>query len=385
MQLDAVAYLFISQLLISFMLSVVFLVAWFTIERKPYTLLWSLVFGIAVINGLMNALRGYFPDPLIYWTIVSATSLGIQGCAIAGFRQRAGQLAMPGWVLAYFIAVELLVIWFTMVQHHMGLRMMFVPASAAIVMGMIVNVLLRHERERTATTVAACTVFFLYGLSQLTSAVVVMFQGAESDPDILALYQQINFIAQPACFAGMGLFTALILADDLARRMRSLAMIDPLSSLTNRRGFDEDAARALSYCRRQQIPLTVVIADIDHFKQVNDEFGHKTGDHVIQTFSKLLTDAVREEDAVARIGGEEFILLLQGTSTEAAIGVLERLRAVVEETEIQSGNQKLSITASFGIAGVNLDAESIEPAMQSADEALYRAKELGRNRVEVAS
>lgn len=367
------------------MLAAVFLVAWKTIEPQPYTLLWAMVFVVAVINGLLNVARDLFPNGYVYWVVVSASSLFIQGFSIAGWRQRAGMSAMPLWLVGYFVAVEFLVFWFTMVNHHMGLRMMLVPASATIITLWTVTILLRQEKPRSATTLAACAVFGGYALTQATSAVIVMFQGAVRDDAIIALYQQVNLLAQPGFFAGMGLFTVLVLADDLARRMRSLAITDGLSGLTNRRGFDDAGARLLSYSNRREIPLTLVIADIDHFKQINDSYGHMFGDRVIREFSRLIRSSIRGEDIAARIGGEEFAILLPGTQAKEAASGIERMRQRIAEADIEHGLLDVNITASFGVATVEPGADSLEAALQQADEALYRAKKSGRNRVEIAS
>ena len=383
--MDPITYIFVAQFLISLMLTAVFLVAWKTIESQPYTLMWALVFLFAVVNGLINVARDLFPSPLIYWVIVCATSLLIQGFTIAGWRRRAGLETMPGWLVGYFIVVEMLVVWFTLVDHHMGLRMMLVPASAAFIMFWAVVLLIRQEQPRTATTLAACVVFACYGLTQAASAIIVLFQGAVADEAIIAIYQQVNLLAQPGFFAGMGLFTTLILADDLARRMQSLAITDPLSGLTNRRGFEEAASRLLSYAKRTETPLSLVIADIDNFKRINDTYGHTVGDKVVQEFSQLLRNSARGEDVTARIGGEEFALLLPGTGAQEAVSGIERMRQGIENATISVGSEDINITASFGIATVEPGTNSLDTTMQAADEALYRAKNSGRNRVELGS
>ncbi len=152
---------------------------------------------------------------------------------------------------------------------------------------------------------------------------------------------------------------------------------DPLTGLANRRALEENMVRSMSFSRRWQHPLSIVMADIDYFKTVNDRFGHLTGDQVLVCFSQLLKSSSRVEDIVARFGGEEFILLLQNTGLERATQLAERLRIDTQEAILPIPTH---ITASFGVT-LMLDEDTPESLMTRADRALYEAKESGRNAV----
>jgi diguanylate cyclase (GGDEF)-like protein len=160
-------------------------------------------------------------------------------------------------------------------------------------------------------------------------------------------------------------------------RLMTLAAVDPLSGLANRRGFDDalasEAARSLRYGR----PLSLVVADLDDFKGVNDTHGHAAGDEVIRRVARVLSDNARAADLVARYGGEEFAVLLPETGAREALRLAERMRAAVAEISVPAAARP--ITASFGVA--TLDA-GVSPAalLSAADEALYEAKAAGRNR-----
>ena len=127
----------------------------------------------------------------------------------------------------------------------------------------------------------------------------------------------------------------------------------------------------------------VVMADIDHFKKVNDTHGHGVGDIVLKEVARRLKNGLRLTDVVGRYGGEEFAVLLPDTSPEAAREVVERLRHAVAATPIEAEGRSLTVTASFGIASRSVAGENLEHLLTFADRALYRAKDLGRNRVEV--
>lgn len=156
-----------------------------------------------------------------------------------------------------------------------------------------------------------------------------------------------------------------------------LAHHDPLTGLLNRRGFDERIAAALSSARRRQTPLCLMTVDADHFKQVNDRFGHDVGDQVLQTISQVLRKRLREVDIVARIGGEEFVVVLPDTGGLGANSVAAALVNAMAHTEMPTVG---TVTISCGVAEMKIDRETPESALRRADEALYRAKQTGRNR-----
>lgn len=168
---------------------------------------------------------------------------------------------------------------------------------------------------------------------------------------------------------------ALDIIDDLeADRKR-----DPLTPLLNRRGFEEAAQKCLA--RRPVSDICLVFCDIDHFKQVNDRFGHAAGDEAIRLVGQWIGETVRHGDVAGRIGGEEFAILLPGAGREQALALAERLRARVEEGRFPSLPDGQRVTASFGVAEAGI-GEPLEYLMRRADEMLYRAKRNGRNRVE---
>jgi two-component system, cell cycle response regulator len=160
-----------------------------------------------------------------------------------------------------------------------------------------------------------------------------------------------------------------------------LARTDELTGLHNRRSFNELFALALSAARRHGHPLSLIYIDLDHFKTVNDTFGHSVGDLVLKEFASLILEMIRGEDVAVRWGGEEFIILLSHTACEAAAALAERIRINFEQNPNSAA--PLAMTASFGVAQLqNGDLE--DTLVRRADDALYRAKHEGRNRVVTA-
>lgn len=168
------------------------------------------------------------------------------------------------------------------------------------------------------------------------------------------------------------------------RELRAQANTDPLTGLANRRFFDEIAGKELSLMRRQQDYFSVLMIDIDHFKAVNDTYGHPAGDEILKRVAATLSGNLREEDTVARIGGEEFVVCSPATNRLASIVLAERLRKAVESLVIEFDGQRIPVTISLGIALRPLDGDDLQMLLGVADERLYRAKEEGRNRFCVA-
>jgi diguanylate cyclase (GGDEF)-like protein len=168
--------------------------------------------------------------------------------------------------------------------------------------------------------------------------------------------------------------------------LERLATTDGLTGLANRRFFMEQLQRYWSgYQRRPEVPVGVLMLDLDHFKAVNDSHGHATGDMVLQHFANILSAALRQDDMAGRIGGEEFCVLLHGSDLEGVRQFAERVRGQLESTPLESGHLRLTITLSGGGSGFMTGDTLATAAIQRADAALYRAKEAGRNRIELAA
>ena len=159
------------------------------------------------------------------------------------------------------------------------------------------------------------------------------------------------------------------------------AVTDELTGLVNRRRFLEALSAEIERSGKEQAPLSLVLADLDDFKQVNDRFGHHAGDELLRAFAQLIRDELRDVDTSGRIGGEEFAILLPDTDVEEAARVAERTRRALSDLRPSfAGGHRLARTASFGIAQLEAN-ESGDELMRRADAALYRAKALGKNRV----
>jgi two-component system cell cycle response regulator len=166
------------------------------------------------------------------------------------------------------------------------------------------------------------------------------------------------------------------------RKMEILAMHDGLTGLFNRRAIQEHTESEFDLARRKERALSILLLDVDHFKNINDKHGHKAGDEALRQLAKMLTENLRPYDRAGRWGGEEFIVILPETELQEAVTVAERLRARVEASPISLEDSKsLAMQISVGVASVSAPYPSLERLIDAADQALYQAKQSGRNRV----
>ncbi len=175
------------------------------------------------------------------------------------------------------------------------------------------------------------------------------------------------------------------LQDELRRknkRLEEMSRADALTGLSNRRHFRETLAAELARSKRFDLPLSLILLDVDHFKQINDRYGHQAGDEALLSVASVLQRMLRRCDHAARYGGEEFAMILPQTGLEGAQAVAERCRRAVGAAGINTPSGVVRLTVSLGIADYpHESADSVDELIRRADEALYRAKDAGRNRV----
>ena len=173
--------------------------------------------------------------------------------------------------------------------------------------------------------------------------------------------------------------------ETLRAKLQEQAIRDPLTGAFNRRYFSEALDQESARSTRENTPFSILILDVDHFKQFNDTYGHKCGDIVLQSLAKFLNENTRQGDIVCRYGGEEFVILMTDVASEDAYHRAERFRKQFEETAVEFEGKKLKCTFSAGIASYPAHAGSGEELLSHADQALYQSKSNGRNRVSVHS
>lgn len=232
-------------------------------------------------------------------------------------------------------------------------------AKAPIVLGLVALYVGLDFFLRLATPVAALDLSVINGLHYFNLITVLVL---------------LIFLA--------GMYYRLVVQSE--QELREMATTDPLTRLRNRRSVLDTSSFEAAKQRRDGRPLSFVLCDVDHFKNVNDTHGHEAGDDVLMSVARVLRTGVREVDHAARWGGEEFLLLLPETTVSGATLVANRLREAIAELRVSSKAGPLQVTMTFGVSTLHAD-ESIDQAIARADKALYAGKHAGRNRVEMSA
>jgi diguanylate cyclase (GGDEF)-like protein len=206
------------------------------------------------------------------------------------------------------------------------------------------------------------------------SALLVLLTTVGLDPGYVAAHPQ-SLMVPLTLVLSVAVYVSPLVASD--ERHRANSTLDQLTGLLNRRALEPRFAEVAEQAALSGQPVSLVLADIDHFKRVNDEHGHVVGDDVLRDVASAMRASLRSFELLYRFGGEEFLLLLPGAESDDAADIAESLRAAVEALEPQD----LPLTCSFGVATADGEALRLDPLLDAADRALYAAKHGGRNRV----
>ena len=234
----------------------------------------------------------------------------------------------------------------------------------------------------------------------LTALIIIFIVGyCVYIPAYWGLHDRLSDLVVPAVFFLGACFVLLvnILSLETARNVRRLrvfeqeSITDPLTGIYNRRYLERRLTDEIARANRYGMPLSVLLIDIDHFKRVNDIYGHQVGDLVLEGMAQLIATTLRTTDIVARYGGEEIMVIAPSTLVKTATELAERLRKVIENAsfevpiELDCDISALGVTVSIGVACIGPRIKDMQDLIQSADKALYRAKSEGRNRVVTGS
>ena len=235
---------------------------------------------------------------------------------------------------------------------------------------------LRHIRTKADIGLALC--FFLF-----TCVLVFVLIQAPFNVNHVTFYYTFYpwlLIFIPGFICGTTNFIFLRYVVEKNKELKELAHKDALTGLYNRRFAFELIEKSISFMKRDKIIYCVIMADLDHFKSVNDSYGHQVGDEVIKTFARCMLEGVREYDVVCRYGGEEFLIFLPSVYLAQAEEVAQRIRTKLHSEKIEAPSASFNVTASLGIA-FGTSTLSIDQVINNADKALYHAKQNGRNAV----
>jgi diguanylate cyclase (GGDEF)-like protein len=325
--------------------------------------------------------HGVIPDflSLVLSNALATLALGL---ILLGLRRFNGQAPRMSLIWALGIVEVLCTSWFTLVDDNFEARVLVFSVYA------LVGFSLAAQAAFVGRSVFRSPARLLIGWLLVAMSAVILLQAISSlffsiNPERLDVSSPLNLLTLVSTnILILGLFFGFVMLvnDRLRAELTSLANTDELTLALNRRAFMEEAARALARERRQERPCVLLMLDLDHFKQINDRFGHVLGDVVLKGFADRVRQRLRAGDVFGRYGGEEFIVLLPGADAEAAFALAEQLRTRVAEFPFSMDGEKTALTVSVGLAVDNGEG-GIPELIEAADWALYRAKHRGRNRV----
>lgn len=344
----------------------------------------AMAYGVGLLNPALEFMLPAQVEPrpmqvAIFAAVLVALSLCVVGLA------RHYRVDPPWRTLAVLIVASLVVnVLIIDMPRASLLRNVLYQAPYALVQAVGVATILRY-RHRKALDLALLLLFTASGVYFLLKPFLAGMLGSGATPQayIGSTYAAISQSAGAMLLMANGLVMLLIILRDVMAEMAARSQTDQLSGLLNRRGFEERADPLLSTTLRAALPGAMVVADLDHFKAINDTYGHAAGDQVIAAFATVLGATAGERAVVGRLGGEEFGAFIPGANLAAARLYAEGVRAGFSGLSIASLGPDLRVSASFGVAQLQA-GDSLSDLLRRSDAALYEAKKGGRDRVCVA-
>lgn len=342
----------------------------------------TLVFAIFLIAFGFLALS--FGNSTTFWLskILANSAIGLgYALIVTGLSQfRQASSNNTAIALAGFPVLVLYLIFYSEFQMSTNARIIVLSMYISLCCALSTYVVARGEAKDHPIAVRLLSAAFsLMSLWMLFRAGFTYHSAEIADFMLASDVHQISFLLSIALILALGFTFPLMVNARLVINIYNTSLLDPLTNLYNRRAMEDMVPRELSRVERTHSELSIILLDIDHFKQVNDQYGHQVGDVTLSGIGQLLNTHLRGQDLSFRIGGEEFLILLPDTNLDSALVVAEKLRQIMSETQF-SAKQQEPCTASFGVAQL-LRHDEWDSLLNRADAALYLAKRKGRNRV----
>lgn len=368
--------------LLAMVLSIAIALSARSMEPAPLATSWSLAFALASAAWTLNILHGLTGfGGAFSIAAVSALAMIVPVLLWKGLNARAGQ---PPPVRGWMVAVALVdsIILFAALKHADGLWAALSQLFRAVVLVIALRHVAMPNRQARVDEQMMRLLLALLAAISLIVGVMALARQFQTGPALGDLDRWLLLLALPPVFTGIGIAALTLIANDLAANLRRLATTDPLTGILNRRGFDQMSEQLIPTVGHREIVAMFILADIDRFKRINDQYGHEAGDQVLIAFARAIESELRPSDLFGRTGGEEFAILLIGATIEFSMLVVEQLRSALKQVAVDAVPD-LRLTASFGMAPIG-SVDDLGTAQRYADRALYEAKESGRDRAVLA-
>ena len=352
-------------------------------ERDGLTL-WAMGLVLHTVVYVLFSLRGQISDLLsiVVANTMLSMAIALLNEAIYRFQQR----PPPRWLV--WAPVPLVAVLFLAYIDSQSTRTLLASVFVSGQLSLALGALWQH-RHRTVgrgQALVAASFALVIAVFVYRALLVLGDTGAVGPMTQAHPVQTLSFMTSMVTAVVMSLGFVIMAKERADDRNRRLAMSDALTGLRNRRALLEALDQQLALARRGGLPLALLAIDVDHFKQVNDRFGHLTGDRLLRQVAQLLESRLRAQDLAGRFGGEEFLVVLPNTGMDGAVSLAQALCEAVAAAPLQTDSgQPLPITVSIGVHGFDAAKDlNVDHLIHAADQALYRAKAAGRNRVELS-
>lgn len=358
---------------------IVFLILWLRSREKLYIL------GLAIVDALVmlgSLIEFFVPDSYtLPGLLFSGPAYHLSSAALAwALCARFGQKAPVNVFLVTLVATFGLAV-FASIHDRFDILLLVLNVGFMLHIAVALSVI-SFAPVRKAIDRAIVAIFTVYTILGFIRPVITITLDPGLSPATImgSTYLSTMLLATAVNIALLSTLLIIAIMLEQSQEREKQVTADALTGLRTRRAFEKAAVELLDKAVREDKPVTMIVADIDHFKQVNDIWGHQAGDKAISSFGRLLDRSVRSHDLCGRIGGEEFCLIIWNCEIEPAEKLAERIRIAFARMAHERINEDVRLTASFGVA-TSRTAEGFGKLFARADAALYRAKESGRNQV----
>lgn len=364
------------------LVSCVLFAVWRFNKHIPGLQMWALSYGVGLVPILGLLWREHLPEVLGVLMVQAGMSLGaflyFWGCSVYTGRRL---LSLPRAII-FMGALLLLNLYFTVVQPHLQMRFALAGVGNGIFFLLTARTLAQGGYQRVPMRYLVAAVAGAHGVFLLLRPLLFGIGAVQANASLAAQIPHLIMLEFLIALLFMAFGTLMLANEFTTNELRQLAEIDSLTSIFNRRAFFTLLNKALHQSQRTGMGLAVLVVDLDHFKSINDTYGHQGGDEVLRHFVQTATQCLRQQDVMGRLGGEEFAIFLPGVDAKGAQVVAERLRAAVASrpAALQQGSHALTISLGLTLC---VPGDTPDTALHRADQAMYQAKERGRNRVEL--
>lgn len=381
--LDAQTLIVVTSITLS-VTTIAIIGSWYINRQMPCAKYWAISHLLLSLGTVLQSTQG---QVLPYFSIALANVLIASGFYWAWMGMRIFQHRDRFAFLTYLLLVTVLVIAHSVLgleREGLIARTVLMSSIVAVLSLLVAMELLKDKKSLSFSGRFAASVFGIMGIMFALRTVGAGLLPEQGNLMSGGAHTAFTYLVAIVFNILIAFSYVLMLFERLNTQLQNMADTDVLTGLLSRRAFINKMKRVLSRAQHDNTALSFLVLDIDNFKNINDTYGHFTGDELLKKYADVMKECFRTEDIIGRLGGEEFAIAISNIDNAVAIKVAERLRSEIENVTILCNDAPVSTTISIGIADLHQNINGYEALFREADAALYRAKNTGRNRIIIA-